>query len=61
MLRVGSERGCETGFARARPQECGPMFFEPQNMVEFCGSELLTCSRRPLVSISADELRFFDV
>jgi len=63
MLLVDSEIGCETEFelARAHTLNCGSMFFEPQNVVEFCGSELLICLQRPLVSIFADKLRFFNV
>jgi len=63
MLLVDSEIGCETGFefARAHTRNYDSMFFEPQNVVEFCGSELLICLQRPLVTIFVDKLRFFNV
>ncbi len=62
VLLIDSEIGCATDFefARAHTLNCGSMFFEPQNLVGFCGSELLICLQRPLVSIFVDELLFFD-
>ena len=63
LLSEVSEIGCETEFefARAHPWNDGSMFFKPQDVVENCGSELLICLQRPLVSIFVDKLRFFNV
>ncbi len=60
MLLVDFERGCVTEFefARAHTLNCGSMFFEPQNVVGFCGSELLICLQRPLVFIFVEKLLF---
>jgi len=66
MMLIDFERGCATGcvtefeFARAHTLICGSMFFLPQNVAGFCGSELLFCSERPLVSIFGDKFLFFD-